>query len=157
MERTGNAIKEFILGTVNDYIKEYATDDCPMNELTDKTVVFGAVDPSRYESKVLCAIVPDEQEDEEEEIGAYRITSGFTVSFLCRGYEQETLVRQMCRYGAAFRRAVLDDVSLGHTVERSEVGRRQFYTDAGTVKEQATAVDIGLTVVTTDEIDIDDF
>lgn len=154
MEKIFNDIKDFILTTVNPYISEMADSETPMNEINEKNIVFGSVDLSRYNAKVICSIIPDSQEENEEEIGSYKITSDFTVTFLCKGYPLETLVRQMCRYGAAFRRAVLDDVSLGGKVERSEIGRREFFTDAGTVEKQVTAVEIGLTTETEDEIEL---
>jgi len=154
MEEIFNSIKQFILGTVNDYITKLADENTPMNAISEKNIVFGSVDLSRYNSKIICSVIPESQEENEEEIGCYKITSDFTVSFLCRGYPQDVLVRQMCRYGAAFRRAVLDDVSLGQTVEQSEIGHRDFFTDAGTVEKQMTAVEIGLTVETEDEIEL---
>jgi hypothetical protein len=154
MEEIFNHIKNFILSTVNGYISEMADEETPMNTVDEQFIVFGSVDLSRYDSKVVCSILPDSQEENEEEIGSYKITSGFTVTFLCKGYPQDVLVRQICRYGAAFRRAVLDDVSLGQTVERSEIGSREFFTDAGTVEKQVTAVEIGLTVETEDEIEL---
>lgn len=154
MEEIFNNIKQFILNTVNGYITALADETTPMNAILGKNIVFGSVDLSRYDSKIICSVIPESQEENEEEIGSYKITSDFTVSFLCRGYQQDVLVRQMCRYGAAFRRAVLDDVSLGQTVEQSEIGRRDFFTDAGTVEKQMTAVEIGLTVETEDEIEL---
>lgn len=155
MEEIFEAIKQFILSTVNEYITALADETTPMNEISEDNIVFGAVDLSRYQAPIICVVVPERQEDDEEEIGAYKITSDFTVGFFCRGYKQETLVRQMCRYGAAFRRAVLDDVSLGGSVEQSEINERQFFTDAGTVEKQCTAVEIGLTVTTEDEVEIE--
>lgn len=154
MEEIFNNIKQFILNTVNGYITALADETTPMNAILGKNIVFGSVDLSRYDSKIICSVIPESQEENEEEIGSYKITSDFTVSFLCRGYQQDVLVRQMCRYGAAFRRAVLDDVSLGQTVEQSTIGRRDFFTDAGTVEKQMTAVEIGLTVETEDEIEL---
>ena len=154
MEEIFSNIKQFILNTVNGYITALADETTPMNAILEKNIVFGSVDLSRYDSKIICSVLPESQEENEEEIGSYKITSDFTVSFLCRGYQQDVLVRQMCRYGAAFRRAVLDDVSLGQTVEQSEIGRRDFFTDAGTVEKQMTAVEIGLTVETEDEIEL---
>ena len=154
MEEIFARIKEFILSAVNSRIEGLADETTPMCAVEERNIVFGAVDLSRYDAKVVCAVIPESEEEDEQEIGAYKVTSEFTVSFLCRGYPQEVLVRQMCRYGAAFRRAVLDDGSLGQTVERSEIGRRGFYTDAGTVGGQMTAVELGLTVETEDEIEI---
>lgn len=154
MEEIFNHIKNFILSTVNGYISELEDEETPMNAISKKNIAFGSVDLSRYDSKIVCSIIPDSQEENEEEIGSYKITSDFTVTFLCKGYPLDVLVRQMCRYGAAFRRAVLDDVSLGQTVEKSEIGRREFFTDAGTVEKQVTAVEIGLTVETEDEIEL---
>jgi len=154
MEEIFNFIKDFILETVNGYISESADETTPMNEIEESNIVFGAVDLSRCSAKVVCAVVPESQEDDESEIGAYKIGSDFTVSFLCKGYPQDVLVRQMCRYGEAFRRAVLDDVSLGQRVERADIGRRDFFTDAGAVERQMTAVETGLSVVTEDDIEI---
>ncbi|MBR1722453.1 MAG: hypothetical protein IJ727_08265 [Treponema sp.] len=155
MEEIFNFIKEFILETVNGYISEAADETTRMNEIKEKDIVFGAVDLSRYSSaNVVCAVVPENQEDDESEVGAYKIGSEFTVSFFCKGYPQDELVRQMCRYGEAFRRAVLDDVSLGQRVESAEIGRRNFFTDAGAVGKQLTAVEIELTVMTEDDIEI---
>lgn len=155
MEEIFNYIKDFILSVVNPLLSEYEDETTPMNAIEDKNIIFGAVDLSRFDkSKNVCVVVPENEEEDDSEIGAYKISSGFTVSFLCRGEKQDVLVRQMCRYGAAFRRAVLDDLSLNGTVERAEIGRREFFTDAGTVSNQMTAVEISLSVETEDEIDI---
>ena len=153
MEETIDGIKRFILENVNEYASELADEETPMNAIDEKNIASGAVDLSRYAAKVVCAIIPESEEDTDEDIGAYTTRATFTIAFICRGYPQDVLVRQVCRYGAAFRRAALDDVSLAGAVEHSEIGERRFFTDAGTVEKQAVIVEIGLTVTTEEEVD----
>lgn len=153
MEETIDGIRRFILENVNEYLAGLSDDETPMNAIDAKNIASGAVDLSRYDAKVVCAIIPESEIDNDDDIGVYNTRATFTIAFICKGYPQDVLVRQVCRYSAAFRRAALDDISLAGAVERSEIGERRFFTDAGTVEKQAVAVEIGLTVTTEEAVD----
>ncbi len=154
MEHIFEAIKGFILSDLGEYLLQMESEGCPLPVPSEKDVIFGAVDVSRQSGKVIVAVLPDEQEEAEPELGSDNMKSSVTVSFLISGNRYEVLVRQMARYCAALRRAILDNPSLTGKVEDTAVGKRKFFTNAGTVEKQMTAFEISLTVYTDDEIQL---
>ena len=77
-----------------------------------------------------------------------RTQSQFTVAFINRGYDAETLIKQSCRYLKGFMRMMMDNPTLGDLIEDYSFGQRTFYPDAGAVENQLSAVEITLTFLT---------
>lgn len=148
-----NIIKDFIVSNP-EYFTEKATEDVPMYAVTEKDVVLHPVDLQRYENNLLCVILPDTQEDDiENSTNAFmRVLSQFTIAFICRGYDQETLLKQVCRYASGFREMVFEDCTLADHVMDVQFGARRFFPDAGTVEEQASAIEIEVTLLTEESI-----
>lgn len=152
MENIFDALKSFILEDLEDYLLECTDETTPMPMVAEKNIVFGSVDISRLGGKVICSILPENENDDEEELGYRNVTSNVTVTFILNGAVYDVLVRQMARYASAFRKCLLDSPTLNGRVENLSVGERTFYTDAGITEKQMTAVEIALTIFTEEEI-----
>lgn len=152
MEYVFNSLKSFILENLNDYLELVTDDDTPMPMVSENNIVFGSVDLSRLSGKVICSILPDSQEDDEEELASRNILNNLVVTFIFSDAKYEVLVRQMARYASAFRKALLDNPTLNNTVEYTEVKERTFFTDAGITDKQKTAVEVNLTITVEEEI-----
>lgn len=146
MEEIFTALKNLIISKLSDYTAPLVTTDTPLTALTENDVIFGSVDVLRYRQNVLCAILPETSEDTEGTISDSGQQSKFTVAFICKGRPYDVLVRQMCRYDAAFHKMIIENYSLNKTVRDTEIGLQNFFYDAGTAEKQMTAVEIDLTV-----------
>jgi len=146
MENTFNAIKEFILTSVNKRLPDYNDEEITLAEFTENSIVFGAVDLQKNNKNLVCAILPEEQSEEEGTITDFRSRNNFTVAILVRGDTYEKLVKKMCRYSEAFRDELLRNYTMNNTVADIELGTRQFFYDAGTTEKQMCAVEIELTI-----------
>ncbi len=155
METVYSNIKAFILSTLSDYLTDLQDDETPLNAPTENEIIFGVADLTRYENKLLCVITPDYQEETDGTIGSVNMRTSCTVSFLCRGYKYEVLMRQMCRYAIAFRRAVQNDYTLAGGFQNSAIEKIDFFADAGTTEKQMTACEIALTVEQVENINND--
>lgn len=153
MEKLLNKIKTHIVSNP-EYFTELATEDCPMYAVAENDVILHPVDLTRYENDLLCVILPEVQQDDMENStnGYIRVLSQITISFITRGYDSETLIKQVCRYAEGLRRMFLDDCTLGDSVMDFQFGNRTFYPDAGTVENQASAIEIELTLLIEDQI-----
>lgn len=151
MEQIYNALKNEIVKTLPEFLAEISDDKTPLPAIQEKNVVFGVVDVTRLSGKVTVAIIPNTQAEEEFDLDDYNQSSKFLVTFIITGDKYDVLVRQMCRYAAAFRKMILLDGSLDGEVFDTQIGERTFDVDAGTVSGTLTAVEIEITVFTTDE------
>ena len=154
MEHIFDALKDMILSELPARLEALEDESTPLRPPAEKDVIFGTVDLSKIRSPLIVAIVPESQSDEESETGAYSTSTNLSVSFICSTVAKtETRIRQICRYGAAFRRMVLDDPSLGGRVLDTGIGERQFFPDVGTAPGQTSIIEISLTVLTDEESD----
>lgn len=149
MEELLIALKSFIIAH-GEYFTELASEDVPMYAFTEGNVILHPVDLNRYEQDQICVLLPDLQDDDDEtSTNAYlRTQSQFTVAFINRGYDAETLIKQSCRYLKGFMRMMMDNPTLGGLIEDYSFGQRTFYPDAGAVENQLSAVEITLTFLT---------
>ncbi|MCR5723466.1 MAG: hypothetical protein K6G80_00090 [Treponema sp.] len=155
MESVYSSIKAFVLETLGTYLEPLADESTPLPAPAEKDIVFGVADLTRYENKLLCVITPDAQEEAEGEIGGVIMRTTCTVSFLCRGAQYDVLMRKMCRYAAAFRRAVQNDSTMGGAFQNVSFEKTDFFPDAGTTEKQMTAAEMTITVEAAEEIKAD--
>ena len=152
METIFKNIKDFLINSVNPLLAEAEDDEIKLPRFSDKFIIFGQVDLSRYQNKIIVSVLPEEQQESDEGISEYQQTSNFTLTFLCSGDQPEKLVKKMCRYSECFRKAIIEDALMNETCDNAEIGERKYYCDAGVVPAQMTAVEIGLTIYTSIEI-----
>ena len=152
MEELLAILKEFIVEH-GEYFTGLASKDVPMYALPESAVVLHPVDLGRYEQNQICVLLPETEDDDEElSTNAYlRTATQFTVAFINRGYDAETLIKQSCRYSEGFKRMLMDNPTLGDQIIDYRMGQRTFYPDAGTVEDQLSAVEINLTLYTEEE------
>lgn len=146
MEKTYDAISQYIKNRLPKVLKEAQSDDTPL-PMPEK-VLFGVADISRHEQKVLLAIVPHSIEESEGTVGSAEQNQKFVVGIVCRGRAYDVLIRQMCRYAKAVAEVLRGGWSLGGAVLDVAVNRTDFYPDAGTVEKQMTVAEIEVTVRT---------
>lgn len=134
---------------ITDALKGYIIDN--LDGFTDKNVVVGKADLSRHDAKTrLCAIVPETSEiTRAYTAGSFEVQTRLTVSFLFRGGQYKALVREMEDTADAFMAAVMKSLSLGNSVTGADIGQIEYFYDTGTVEEQATGLDINLTITET--------
>lgn len=136
-------LKDFIIGLSSEFTAK------GIPAVTNKDIVLGTVDLSRYENKVLVSILPETSEDSDKydfNDGA-AIQQEITVSFLLRGVTYDSLIERMSKYSEIFTNAVRKDCTLDGLVEGSGLGATKFFCDAGAVEKQMTASETSLTLL----------
>lgn len=126
---------------------DYGSLPAPKN----KEIIAGQIDLSRYESKVLISLIPDDEDDASEDENAFIDGIGLkqviTITVLCRGEAQNKLIEKVSKYNEIICDAIRNDVELGGFATGCGIDTRKFYLDAGAVSEQVTAVEIPLTIL----------
>lgn len=137
------------LEELKDWLLELDYTGSNLSAPAAKNVVIGTVDLSRYESNLVISIIPENEEESEQ----YDFSEGqgvqleVTVTILCRGAKQETLIKRISDYTDLICNSIRKDCTLDNIVEGSAIGTRKFYLDAGTVEQQMTASEITLTLL----------
>lgn len=114
---------------------------------TEKNIVLGVVDLSRYENNVIVSVIPDEEQDAEESFSGQGINLSFTITILCRGKKQENLIKQISEYTKQICNVFRKDCTLGGLADNSKLEKRKYYLDAGATAEQMVAVEIPMTIL----------
>lgn len=117
---------------------------------TSKNIALGVVDMSRYESNLIVSILPEEEEEAEENeefIDGEYVKQSVLVTVFCRGKDQDKNTENICKYSDFISDKVRSDCELGGICAGSGLGIRKFFLDAGAVGEQLTAVEIPLTIL----------
>lgn len=130
-------------------IKEYLLkmDFTNLSNFTEKNIVLGVVDLSRYENNVIVSVIPDEEQDAEESFSGQGINLSFTITILCRGKKQENLIKQISEYAKQICSVFREDCTLGGLVDNSKLEKRKYYLDAGATTDQMVAVEIPMTIL----------
>ena len=110
-------------------------------------VVIGSISLSRYEQKNLCVIVPEETEVTERYInGSVETDTTFTVSFFFRGEKYPLLVEKMEVIADTIQRLSMKKLAAETGVAGVQLGKIEYYYDCGTVENQATGLDVKMTI-----------
>lgn len=136
-----NGLKNWLLSI------DYGTLPAPKS----KDIIAGQIDLSRYESKILISLIPEDEDDATAD--EYNFIEGdglkqvITITVLCRGESQNKLIEKISKYNEVICDAIRNDSELGGIASASGIDTRKFYLDAGAVSEQVTAVEIPLTIL----------
>jgi len=134
-------------------IKEWllSLDYGSLDEPAERDIVCGIIDLSRYESNLLISLLPDDEDhasdSENDFIDGQGYKLGATITVLCRGADQETLLERISDYCDLICTSIDKDCSLDDNFTGSSIGTRKYYIDAGAVENQMTAVEIPLTLL----------
>lgn len=116
-----------------------------------KDIIAGYIDLSRFESKILISLLPEDEDDatkdENDFIDGTGLKQLVTITILCRGESQQKLIEKISKYNEVICDAIRNDVELGGFATGCGIDTRKFYLDAGAVSEQVTAVEIPLTIL----------
>lgn len=134
-----------ILEKIKEYLLKIDFTNIP--NFTEKNIVLGVVDLSRYENNVIVSVIPDEEQDAEESFSGQGINLSFTITILCRGKKQENLIKQISEYTKQICNVFREDCTLGGLVDNSKLEKRKYYLDAGATAEQMVAVEIPMTIL----------
>lgn len=134
-----------ILEKIKEYLLKMDFTNLP--NFTEKNIVLGVVDLSRYENNVIVSVIPDEEQDAEESFNGQGINLSFTITILCRGKKQENLIRQISEYTEQICSVFREDCTLGGLADNSKLEKRKYYLDAGATAEQMVAVEIPMTIL----------
>ena len=152
MERAFDALRRFILREVNAALPLYEDGRASLPLLSERTALFGVVDPLKAAGDTLCAIYPESLEELGGQVSGEGLASvSVTVTFLCRGAPHEELLRRACRYAACFRACVAADGSLGGAARDSSAKRVNFLPDCGVADRQAAASEIEMSITFEEE------
>ena len=152
MEGLYKNIKDFILTTMNDILPSFEDETVKLPKITDKQIVFGVIDGLKNQQDVVVSVLPESQEEaEEQNIFAVTMNNNFTITFAFRGEKYDILIKRMCRYTSAFKKALFLEPKLNNTVYDTELGIIKFYGDCGTVEKTMTASEIDLNIYTISE------
>lgn len=134
-----------ILEKIKEYLLKMDFTNLP--NFTEKNIVLGVVDLSRYENNVIVSVIPDEEQDAEESFSGQGINLSFTITILCRGKKQENLIKQISEYTKQICSVFREDCTLCGLVDNSKLEKRKYYLDAGATAEQMVAVEIPMTIL----------
>lgn len=134
-----------ILEKIKEYLLKMDFTNLP--NFTEKNIVLGVVDLSRYENNIIVSVIPDEEQDAEESFSGQGINLSFTITILCRGKKQENLIKQISEYTKQICSVFRKDCTLGGLVDNSKLEKRKYYLDAGATAEQMVAVEIPMTIL----------
>lgn len=134
-----------ILEKIKEYLLKMDFTNLP--NFTEKNIVLGVVDLSRYENNVIVSVIPDEEQDAEESFNGQGINLSFTITILCRGKKQENLIKQISEYTKQICSVFREDCTLGGLVDNSKLEKRKYYLDAGATADQMVAVEIPMTIL----------
>lgn len=110
-------------------------------------VVIGSISLSRYEQKNLCVIIPEETEVAERYIdGSVETNTTFTLSFFFRGEKYSLLVEKMEGIADTIQRLSMKKLAAETGVAGVQLGKIEYYYDCGTVENQATGLDVKMTI-----------
>lgn len=149
IEKIAEAVRSFILNSVNDLLPDYEDDDVSLPLFTEKSVVHGAVDVSRLETKALCLITIGQQTEydgSDEGIAENVYDTEIDVTFVCAKDKYSVLVSRACRYASALKEAMMRSPTFGGSFTGSGFRSLDIDYDAGAVGGQMTASRVGLTV-----------
>lgn len=153
MEELFEVIKKFLTTQFNTELAEY-DDPSPapaLPRLTEKSVIFGTVDPLKIPD-VSVSVLPETQDDGEETISDEVTGSEFTVTFVFKGCKYDELIKRMCRFATCFKKAVAKYYTLNEdSVQDTKRGTIRFYPDCGAVEKTMTAAEINLTIYTSED------
>ena len=124
MEKTYDAISQYIKNRLPKVLKKAQSDDTPL-PMPEK-VLFGVVDLSRYEQKVIVTITPQSMEEDDGTSAESGQSQKFVIGIICKGRTYEVLVRQMCRYAECLAQIFRSGWSLGGKVSDLTVIRTQM-------------------------------
>ena len=152
MKEVCDAIKNFILTKLGPVLEELETEENPFPVPAEKDVIFGTVDLTRNEAKVLAAIVPDREREDSGDLGEGVIESNAVVCFAFRGLPYGKLMERMDGYAEAFRMALRTDGSLCGRVLDASAGETSYFPDAGPTHGTVTVAEIEVTVRTNERL-----
>ena len=131
--KSAQAIKRFIENNLEGF--------------TPDSVLIGSISLSRYEQKNLCVIIPEETEVAERYIdGSVETNTTFTLSFFFRGEKYSLLVEKMEGIADTIQKLSLKKVAAEPDVAGVQLGKIEYYYDCGTVENQATGLDVKMTI-----------
>ena len=147
MERSCNALRDFILKEVNARLREWEGDGVEMPPLDGRSCAVGVIDPLKTAGETLCAVLPIELACEAGYItGEARQTLSCAVAFWCRGAQYGELVARMGRYADCFLSCLEKDPSLGGRAMDARATKVGYDCDCGTADRQACACEIELEI-----------
>lgn len=118
-----------------------------LDGFSENNVIIGSVDLSRFSQKNLCVIVPETMEVVEQYIdGSFEAKTSFTLSFLFRGEKYTALVEKMETKADEIQKLIMNSLSLESAIISAELEKIEFYYDCGTLENQATGLDIKMTI-----------
>lgn len=139
MEKAYEEVKGILLAELPDRLAEMATTDIPLPMPQANDILYGPVDVSRHEAKVVFALVPLEMNEDGERDYEDKAEKKLALSILIRGYPSSKMYRMIDRYTHATRLVI-------RRAGNIDIGKTDYILEAGATVGTMTAAETYLTV-----------
>lgn len=152
MERVYNKIKGFLLKSGNEEIVDACSasgfsSDLVLPKLTEKNIVFGAIDAVRNNQNVVVSLYPETMTIEEANISDYAEHYKWTLTVACKDKSYDILMKMMCRYVRIFRKLFNENYTMDGECDNVIIGETKFFPDCGTQEKTMTGAEVELTII----------
>ena len=125
-----NGLKDFIDDNFETYIDEILSDksnDYALPVPSSNDVIIGIRDPAHYDNYPVVFLVPTEDVYDVLSMGTDVLEVTAAVWLAIAGYESSTMIKQIMRYGAAFRNMFRANFTLSNTVDEISTETVTYY------------------------------
>lgn len=147
MEAICNTVKNFIITETAQYLQELAEPGVTLPALTAQNVHLGYLDAESNQKDVECFIVPDSQSLAELSLDENETRTNLNVYVIVRKASKEILFKRAMRYGAAIKKAVQNNYSMGNNFLQSVITNVEYYDNVEDTDGKIRAIRLGLTVI----------
>lgn len=139
MEKAYQGIKGILLSELPEVLSGLESEDIRLTVPNESDIVYGPVDVSRHEGKVVFAIVPMEMAEAGGRDCEDKSDKTLVLSVIIRGHPSGRMYRMIDRYTHAVRLIL-------RRTNNISVGRTQYMLEAGATVGTMTAAETYLTV-----------
>lgn len=125
-----DGLKDYIIANFSTYINAIITDkssDYALPVPTSNDVIVGYIDPEAYDNYPVIFIVPMEDKYDVLSMGSDNLEVTAAIWLVIAGYKDDTMTRQIMRYGAALRNMFRADWTLGNSVGEISTDTIHYY------------------------------
>ena len=147
MEEICNKVKDFIITATAPYLQELADETVSLPALSETNTHLGYLDAESNQREIECFIVPDSQTVSELSMEENETRTNMNIYVFVRKAEKDVLFKRAMRYGAAIKKAVQNDYSMGNNFLQSLITNVEYYDNVEDTDGKIRAIRLGLTVI----------
>ena len=147
MEHICNIVKDFIITETAEYLSEMEEQGLTLPAFTSDNVHLGYLDAESNQRSIECFIVPDSQTLSELSMEENETRTNMNIYVFVRKAEKDVLFKRAMRYGAAIKKAVQNNYSMGGNFLQSIITNVEYYDNVEDTDGKIRAIRLGLTVI----------